>query len=98
MRSFEQAKYALDLADRLGLAGRLHKAADLLVYQVPARADLVGEVPAPLRRARGGAGPLMDMPAAYFACGRGRPGFVLPGDDLSVVDHHGDGPGRPGRP
>ncbi|WP_447007820.1 PucR family transcriptional regulator [Saccharothrix isguenensis] len=75
VRSFEQARYALDIADRLGLPGRLHKAADLLVYQVLLRdsaalADLVGEVLEPLRQARGGAGPLMDTLGAYFACGR----------------------------
>ncbi len=32
VRSFEQARYALDIAERLGLPGRLHKAADLLVH------------------------------------------------------------------
>ncbi len=75
VRSFEQARYALDIADRLGLPGRLHKAADLLVYQVLLRdsaalADLVGEVLEPLRSARGGVGPLLDTLGAYFACGR----------------------------
>jgi sugar diacid utilization regulator len=74
VRSFEQARDALDIADRLALPGRLHKAADLLVYQVLLRdsaalADLVGEVLEPLRQARGGAGPLLDTLAAYFACG-----------------------------
>ncbi|QFZ20182.1 PucR family transcriptional regulator [Saccharothrix syringae] len=75
VRSFEQARHALDIAERLDLPGPLHKAADLLVYRVLLRdsaalADLVGAVLEPLRRARGGAGPLLDTLDAYFASGR----------------------------
>ncbi|MFE2757660.1 PucR family transcriptional regulator [Actinosynnema sp. NPDC059335] len=75
VRSFEQARYALDLAERLDLPGRLHKAVDLLVYQVLLRdsaalADLVSVVLEPLRDVRGGPGPLLDTLSAYFAHGR----------------------------
>ncbi|WP_245950669.1 PucR family transcriptional regulator [Saccharothrix carnea] len=74
VRSFEQARYALDLAERLGLPGRLHKAVDLLVYQVLLRdsaalQDLVSVVLQPLRTARGGPEPLLETLAAYFANG-----------------------------
>ncbi|MFC6088014.1 PucR family transcriptional regulator [Saccharothrix lopnurensis] len=75
VRSFEQARNALDIAQRLDLPGRVHRAADLLVYRVLLRdsaalADLVDAVLEPLRRARGGPGPLLDTLAAYFAAGR----------------------------
>ncbi|MFT7840225.1 helix-turn-helix domain-containing protein [Saccharothrix sp. BKS2] len=75
VRSFEQARNALDIARRLDLPGRVHRAADLLVYRVLLRdsaalADLVDAVLEPLRRARGGPGPLLDTLAAYFAAGR----------------------------
>ncbi|MEV8435857.1 helix-turn-helix domain-containing protein [Actinosynnema sp. NPDC051121] len=75
VRSFEQARYALDLAERLDLPGRLHKAVDLLVYQVLLRdsaalEDLVSVVLQPLRSARGGAGPLLDTLSAYFGNGQ----------------------------
>ncbi|MFE9749409.1 PucR family transcriptional regulator [Saccharothrix saharensis] len=75
VRSFEQARYALDIAERLGLPGRLHKAVDLLVYRVLLRdraalEDLVSVVLQPLRGARGGAEPLMETLAAYFANGQ----------------------------
>lgn len=75
VRSFEQARYALDLAERLDLPGRLHKAVDLLVYQVLLRdsaalEDLVSVVLQPLRGARGGAGPLLDTLSAYFGNGQ----------------------------
>jgi len=50
------------------------ESAGLLVYRVLLRdrtaiAELVEDVLAPLQRARGGAGPLLDTLAAYFACG-----------------------------
>ncbi|MFD1147849.1 PucR family transcriptional regulator [Saccharothrix hoggarensis] len=75
VRSFEQARYALDIAERLRLPGRLHRAADLLVYQVLLRdsaalADLVSVVLEPLRGARGGAEPLLDTLSAFFTSGQ----------------------------
>jgi sugar diacid utilization regulator len=75
VRSFEQAKNALDVADRLQLPGTVHKAADLLVYQVLGRdsaalAELVAEVLEPLRGTKGGARPLVDTLSAYFATGQ----------------------------
>ncbi|MEV6714585.1 helix-turn-helix domain-containing protein [Lentzea sp. NPDC051208] len=75
VRSFEQARNALDLAERLNLSERLVKAADLLVYQVLQRdsaalGELVTAVLEPLLGARGGAERLMDTLEAYFASGR----------------------------
>lgn len=75
VRSFEQARYAVDIAGRLELPGRQHRAEDLLVYQVLLRdsaalADLVSVVLEPLRGARGGEQPLLDTLSAYFACGQ----------------------------
>jgi sugar diacid utilization regulator len=75
VRSFEQARNALDIADRLQLPGHLHKATDLLVYQVLLRdsaalADLVTQVLEPLRAARAGPRPLLATLAAYFTAGR----------------------------
>ncbi|WP_367138295.1 PucR family transcriptional regulator [Saccharothrix sp. HUAS TT1] len=75
VRSFEQARHALDIAERLGLPGRVHRAEELLVYQVLLRdsaalADLVSVVLEPLTAARGGAGPLLDTLSAYFAAGQ----------------------------
>jgi sugar diacid utilization regulator len=75
VRSFEQAKHAVEIAGLLDLPGRVHKAADLLVYQVLLRdsaalADLVSVVLEPLREARSGARPLLDTLSAYFAAGR----------------------------
>ena len=75
VRSFEQARNALDLADRLDLDDRLVKAADLLVYQVLLRdsaalGELVTAVLEPLRQARGGAERLIDTLNAYFQSGR----------------------------
>ncbi|GAA1329210.1 PucR family transcriptional regulator [Saccharothrix algeriensis] len=75
VRSFEQARHALDIAERLALPGRVHRADDLLVYQVLLRdsaalADLVSVVLEPLREVRGGAGPLLATLSAYFAAGQ----------------------------
>lgn len=75
VRSFEQARNALDLAERLDLDERFVKAADLLVYQVLLRdsaalGELVTAVLEPLRGARGGAERLLDTLEGYFACGR----------------------------
>jgi sugar diacid utilization regulator len=74
-RSFEQARNALELAERLDLGERLVKAANLLVYQVLLRdsaalGELVTAVLEPLRGARGGAERLVDTLGAYFASGR----------------------------
>lgn len=75
VRSFEQARNALDLAERLGLEDRLVRAADLLVYQVLSRdsaalAELVTAVLEPLRGTRSGPGHLLDTLSAYFAAGQ----------------------------
>lgn len=74
VRSFEQARNALDIAQRLRLPGRVHLAADLLVYQVLARdqaalADLVHVTLEPLRSTRTGPAILLQTLAAYFAAG-----------------------------
>jgi hypothetical protein len=73
-RSYDDARTALDLAERLGLPVRQLRGADLLVYQVLGRdraalVDLVSTVLMPLQAARGGARPLLDTLTAYFAAG-----------------------------
>jgi DNA-binding PucR family transcriptional regulator len=75
VRSFEQAKNAVETAGLLDLPGQVHRAADLLVYQVLLRdsaalEELVSVVLEPLRVARSGARPLLDTLSAYFASGR----------------------------
>ncbi len=74
VRSYDEARDALDLAGVLGLADPVAKLDDLLVYRVLLRdresmADLIDSVLSPLRAARGGAKPLLDTIAAYAACG-----------------------------
>ncbi|OLZ62577.1 regulator [Streptomyces sp. IMTB 2501] len=74
VQSYEEALAALEMADRLDLAGPVLRAADLLVYPVLARdrqalVDLVAHTLGPLTAARGGAGPLLDTLAAYFDSG-----------------------------
>jgi hypothetical protein len=74
LRSYEEARGALELADRLDLTAPVLHAAELLVFQVLFRdraaiTDLVGTVLAPLQRTRGGAAPLLDTLSAYFATG-----------------------------
>lgn len=74
VRSFEQARNALEIGDRLGLTGQVLRARDLLVYQVLGRdsaalSELVGEVLEPLRGSRLGAGPLLETLSAYFLSG-----------------------------
>lgn len=74
VRSFEEARGALDLATRLALTAPVLTAAELLVFQVLFRdraaiTDLVGTVLAPLERTRGGAQPLLDTLSVYFATG-----------------------------
>ena len=74
LASYDEARNALVLADRLGLQQRVVLAADMLVYQVllrdrPAIIDLVTTVLGPLRHARGGARPLIDTLAGYYDAG-----------------------------
>ncbi|MFF4173039.1 PucR family transcriptional regulator [Streptomyces sp. NPDC001744] len=74
VHSYEEALNALDLAARLEMDDPVLRAADLLVYPVLTRdrqamADLVTSVLGPLRRARGGARPLIDTLVAYFDTG-----------------------------
>jgi hypothetical protein len=73
-RSYEEAREALELADRLGLDDPVVEAASLLVYRVLLRdrgaiAELVDGVLAPLMQARGGAQPLLNTLTAYFQSG-----------------------------
>jgi sugar diacid utilization regulator len=70
VRSYEEARSALEQADQLGLQGRLLHAADLLVLPVLLRdrdalEELVRSVLGPLQNARGGAGPLLETLTAY---------------------------------
>jgi hypothetical protein len=72
--SYDEARTAVDLATRLALPDPVVRAADVLVYQVLLRdrsaiTDLVDTVLGPLRQARGGAGPLIDTLACYYAAG-----------------------------
>jgi hypothetical protein len=74
MRSYEEACGAIELAESLDLDDRVLHAAELLVFQVLLRdrvalIDLVSTVLGPLERARGGAQPLLDTLAGYFASG-----------------------------
>lgn len=74
VRSYEEALGALDVACRVELPGPVHRAADLLVYQVIGRdraalIDLVQAVLTPLRAARGGPEPLIETLAVYFSVG-----------------------------
>jgi hypothetical protein len=74
LRSYEEARDALDLAARLALPAPVARAVDLLVYQVLLRdraaiGDLIETVLAPLTTARGGAGPLLETLAAYAGHG-----------------------------
>jgi GGDEF-like domain/PucR C-terminal helix-turn-helix domain len=71
VRSFEEARNALHLADRLGFRAPVLHAADLLVFPVLLRdqeaiTDLVRAVLGPLAQARGGARPMIDTLAAFF--------------------------------
>jgi hypothetical protein len=70
-RSFTEARDALALAGRLRLSEPVVRAEDLLVYQVLLRdraalCDLIDTVLTPLRRARGGAEPLLATLEAYL--------------------------------
>ena len=73
-RSYEEAREALTLAERLHLDSDVVYARDLLVYRVLGRdqaaiADLVQSVLAPLSQSRGGAEPLLQTLQTYFATG-----------------------------
>jgi len=73
-RSYEEAREALGLTDRLGLDSDVVDVRDLLVYRVLARdqsaiVDLIRDVLGPLQSARGGARPLLDTLESYFAAG-----------------------------
>lgn len=73
-RSYEEAREALGLAERLRLDTTVVYSRDLLVYRVLARdqaaiIDLVQAVLGPLTQARGGAEPLLATLHAYFETG-----------------------------
>lgn len=73
-RSYEEAREASTMARRLHVDRPVIDAHDLLIYRVllrdqPAIVDLVEAVLGPLRRARGGAGPLLATLDAYFSVG-----------------------------
>lgn len=75
VRSYEQARQALDIGRRLQLPGHVYSAHDLLVYQVLIRdsaalADLVDVVLEPLRAARTGPRVLLETLSAYFDANR----------------------------
>ena len=73
-RSYAEARDAFALAKRLRLVDPVVRAESLLVYQVLLRdraalCDLIDTVLTPLRRARGGAEPLLETLEAYFGSG-----------------------------
>lgn len=73
-RSYEEAVDTLELSDRLGHSDPIVRADELLIYRVLLRdreaiTDLIDTVLAPLRQARGGAGPLLETIEAYAASG-----------------------------
>jgi hypothetical protein len=72
--SHDEARYALEIADRLGLDRPVVDAGELAVYRVllrdrPAVHDLIRSTLAPLTDARGGAGPLLETLDAYYQSG-----------------------------
>ena len=73
-RSYEEARDAISMAERLHVDKSVVNAHDLLIYRVllrdqPAIVDLVSEVLSPLVQARGGAQPLLATLEAYFGTG-----------------------------
>ncbi|HEX8082170.1 MAG TPA: helix-turn-helix domain-containing protein [Jatrophihabitans sp.] len=73
-RSYEEAREALALGERLGMDAGTVQPRDLLVYRVLARdqaatLDLVRDLLAPLAGARGGPGLLLETLRCYFSCG-----------------------------
>ncbi|MGC9544150.1 PucR family transcriptional regulator [Streptomyces sp. UG1] len=74
VRSYQEARSTLDLADLLGRTAPLVHASDLLVFQVLGRdraaiTDLVTTVLGGLQGARGGPKALLDTLTTYFASG-----------------------------
>jgi sugar diacid utilization regulator len=74
LSSYQEARDVLALAERVGLAGPVLHARDLLAYNLLLRdraavADLVETLLSPLAAARGGSKPLVDTLAAFFAAG-----------------------------
>ncbi|MDN3294002.1 helix-turn-helix domain-containing protein [Streptomyces ficellus] len=74
VRSYQEARSTLDLADRLGLDSRVVDASSLLVFQVLGRdraaiTDLVATVLGALEAGRGGPRPLLETLTAYFSTG-----------------------------
>jgi hypothetical protein len=72
--SHDEARYALEIADRLGLEPPIVDAGELAVYRVllrdrPAVQDLIRGTLAPLLEARGGAVPLLETLDAYYQSG-----------------------------
>ena len=73
-RSYEEAREALTLVQRLRMDRPIVHARDLLIYRVlardrPAIVDLVESVLSPLTLARGGAEPWLETLEAYFDAG-----------------------------
>ena len=73
-RSYQEAREAMTLVERLHPDADLVPTRDLLIYRVLGRdraalTDLVHSVLVPLQEARGGAAPLVDTLEAYFAAG-----------------------------
>lgn len=73
-RSYEEAREALLLAERLQFEAAVVDARDMLIYRVlmrdqAAMVDLVQEVLGPLAQARGGPEPLLRTLETYFATG-----------------------------
>ncbi|WP_371658306.1 PucR family transcriptional regulator [Streptomyces sp. NBC_00280] len=73
LKSYNEARGALDLAERLGFRAPVLHAADLLVFPVLLRdheaiTDLVDSVLGPLTDARGGPVPLLETLTAHFDC------------------------------
>jgi len=74
VRSYDEARDALRLADLLDLPDPVVRIADLLVYRVLLRdreaiTDLIDSVLTPLRGARGGPKPLLDTITTYASTG-----------------------------
>jgi sugar diacid utilization regulator len=72
--SHDEARYALEIADRLGLDRAVVDASELAVYRVllrdrPAVHDLIRGILTPLTEARDGAAPLLDTLDAYYQSG-----------------------------
>jgi hypothetical protein len=72
--SHDEARYALEIADRLGLVHPVVDAGELAVYRVllrdrPAVHDLIRGTLAPLLDARGGPGQLLETLDAYYQSG-----------------------------